>query len=524
MALENKIEFGTAGIRGKLGPGESYLNEAHAARLADAYANYLLNNFKDAKKRGIVVGRDNRQKSIEFSQIFVTIFNSYGIRVFFNKELVPTPFISYNIRKFKTCGGINITASHNPKEYNGIKVYNQTGSQLLPKATEEIKKYYKEYNKYISYNENFVFDKNLLKSENVTLVSKQVFDDYIAEIFSLAKNKNLDLSNLKVAYSPQHGTGAKFAKQIFKKLKVQAFYEEKEMVEDPNFTYSQNPNPEDPKAYLNVKKIAKENKTDLIIVTDPDSDRVGLCVLDKKTNEYKLLTGNETAILQMEYLIENKAKLDKNNIYYMIYSFVSSSLPNKMAKENNIISYKTATGFKWIGNLIEVKKQNRDKEKFLFAFEESYGSLVNENISRDKDAIQSIFFISLVAAFYKEKNLTLLDVLDNVYHKYGYVKSQTINIDLNSFEEIDNYMSKFKNIKFDIDSNFIDYSKGINDIYPSAMFSFEFANDSWVSIRPSGTEPKMKIYILFIDKDEAKAQQLFESAKKLIIKELNLSV
>lgn len=515
MSLQNKLGFGTAGIRGRLGEGETLLNESHVARTATAYAKYLLDNFKDVQNKGVVIGRDNRLKSKEFAQICAFVLSSYNIKVYFHEQIAPTPFISYSIRYFKAIGGINITASHNPKEYNGIKIYDELGCQILPERVSVLQKYFEPF-------ENFLnFEYEFKVGNFINLVPESIFNSYIENVLSINEHVK-DLSNLKVVYSPQHGTGARYVKTIFDKLKVDAFYEENEMKEDPYFTFAKNPNPEDPNAYKNSEKIAKQKKADIILLTDPDSDRVGLSVLNNKTKNYEILTGNETAILITEYLIENKVKKNKDKNYYMIYSFVSSSLPKKMANENGIKTYKVATGFKWIGNLIEKIKLKNEHDNFLFAFEESYGSLVDENIARDKDAIQSIFILSLIASFYKKQCKTIIDVLDIVYKKYGYVSSETINIDLKSFDEIKNYLQDFKNSSFNMNEKFVDYHDGFDEIYPSKMYSFEFANDSWVSIRPSGTEPKIKIYILVISKDKQTSLERFDLIKKTILKNLGI--
>ncbi|MGL5519832.1 MAG: phospho-sugar mutase [Metamycoplasmataceae bacterium] len=493
-----KLEFGTAGIRGILGKGEEFLNDIHVLNIINGFANYLLDKFPNAQKDGIVIGRDNRRESKNFAILAAHILSSYKIKVYFNEEITATPIISYQTRILKAVGAINVTASHNPKEYNGIKIYNSDGCQLLPWDIVELQKYFKDY--------SFYLDKtNVIKNEDyIEYISNDIIEKYLNEIIKIGGKDLNDLSNIKIAFTPQHGTGAKPVKEIFKKLNVNGFYEEREMKEDTEFTFSKSPNPEAKIAYDNVKEIAFKNDCDIILVTDPDSDRVGLAV--KEGNDYKILTGNETAILIFNYLIENK----KDEKYYLVYSFVSSSLPKKIAKENGINSYMTKTGFKWIGNLIETKEINGDKEKFLFGFEESYGSLINEKLCRDKDALQSIVILAKMCSKYKKNGLSFLEVLEDIYKKYGYVSSGAINVDLDNDKKQGLIKNKFKELKLE-NTIFLDYNEGIRGIEKEDMFSFEFEDGSWISLRPSGTEPKMKIYLFFINKNKDIAEQNFKT-------------
>ncbi|MGL4343345.1 MAG: phospho-sugar mutase [Metamycoplasmataceae bacterium] len=509
---KNKLEFGTAGIRGILGPGEENLNIGHVARIADGFARYLLEKYPNIKARGIVIGRDNRKLSSTFAQVCAAIFDSYEIKVYFHKDIAPTPFISYTIRYHGACGGINITASHNPKEYNGVKLYDYTGCQILPEETNELLEFFHDYATYSDFKYKFKV------GENIEYISGDDSKKYLKEVLKIGNEEQKDLSNIKIAYSPQHGTGAKICKKIFDELKVNAFYEEREMIEDENFTFVKNPNPEDPSAYKNVAKIASKNDCDLILITDPDSDRVGAAVKNKEKS-FQILTGNETAILIMDYLIaQNKEKIKKEQ-FYIVYSFVSSSLPAKMAAENNIKAYKVATGFKWIGNLI--KEKENSYEKFLFGFEESYGSLIDEDLSRDKDAIQSIVILSKMVSYYKNNNLTLLDVLDQIYQKYGYVKSKTISLKLKDKKHLAQLKEIFSKINFE-DSLFTDYQNGVDQIAPSDMLSYEFQNNSWISLRPSGTEPKVKIYLFFIKKTQEEVNQVFEKNLNILKEKLEI--
>ncbi len=504
------LEFGTAGIRGVVGNTPDKLNEAHAAQIFEAYAKYILDNFKNNKNKFVVIGRDNRIKGKEFAILAVNILTSYGIQVYFNNEMVATPFISFLIKQKKAVGGINITASHNPKEYNGIKIYNNFGYQMLPDEIKNLKKYFGNYDKYISYIDKKIELKNNKLINNI--LDKDI-DCYIKEVLSL-NQQSVDLSNIKIVYSSLHGTGYQYVKKVFENLKADIIYEPNEIHEDSNFSYVENPNPEYKIAFKNTINLSKKTNADLIIITDPDSDRVGVAY--KQNNEFKLINGNENAILITDFLINNK-KMTSNNIYYLVYSFVSTSLPAKMCKLNNIKSYVTETGFKWIGKKIN----NNKKEKFFFAFEESYGSLVNEKISLDKDAIQSVLMIAMIASLAKKNHMNLGHKLEKIYEQYGFMKAKSFSYDLNSLDQLKNIQTKFRSINFK-GASFYDYSKGIKEIEPNDMISYEFDEFNWVSLRPSGTEPKFKIYIHVVDKTKEKVQVKFDNLLKIILDKLNI--
>lgn len=514
-----KLSFGTAGIRGIVGKGEAFLNEVHAARIFDGYAKYLIDNVKDSKKLGVVIGRDNRIGGKRFAMIAYKILTSYGIKVYFNNQMLATPFISYLTRTKKAAGAINITASHNPKEYNGIKIYDYNGCQLLPNDVSLLTKYFKDYNDYLEY-ENFDFDKEIVnyqKNELVENIQESDYDNYINEVLKLNYN-NQNISNINTVYSSLHGTGYDLISRLFKKIPSNINYETNEIIEDENFTHVKNPNPESELAFINSIKLSNKLESDIILVTDPDSDRVGVAIKDSKNNNYKLLNGNEIAILITDYLLKYKPR-SKTDSYYLIYSFVSTTLPAKMCLENGIESYVTETGFKWIGNKVdELFPQGK---KFFFAFEESFGSLINDNLAHDKDAIQSLYILSIIASLAKENKQTILDQLEQIYKNYGYMKAQSLSFELKNDKQLIEVQKKFKDLNF-LDAQFIDYNEKINDLNPTNMYSYVF-NDkySWVALRPSGTEPKIKLYIHVINKDENKAINHFNEILKQTTKIFN---
>ena len=493
------LEFGTAGIRGIVGDTREFLNEAHAAQIFEAYAKYLNDKFKNTQNKCVVIGRDNRKKGKQFCILAANILSSYGIKIFYSQNMLPTPFISFLIKEKQALGGINITASHNPKEYNGIKIYNNHAFQMLPKEIKELKLYFDDYSKYEKYiNRNLKLNIN----PNILNIEEIDYQKYINGLHKLINNK--EINNLKIAYSPLHGTGYYFAKQIFQKMKLNVVYEKNEIIEDEEFSFVENPNPELEVAYKNTLKLSQEEQADLILITDPDSDRLGIAY-QNEDKAYQYINGNENAILITDYLLNNK-KLDNQYQYYLIYSFVSTSLPSQMCLKNNISSLITETGFKWIGE--KISNFNQD-EKLFFAFEESYGSLSDDYLSLDKDALQAMTIIIAIAAEAKKENLNLGQKLEKIYQKYGFMEAKSFSFALENQNQLAQLKSQFKSINFE-NATLLDYSQGINDIEPNDMLAYQFCNSlNWVSLRPSGTEPKFKIYIHVVEKTKELAQQKF---------------
>ena len=293
------LEFGTAGIRGIVGDTKEFLNEAHAAQIFEAYAKYLNDKFKNTQNKCVVIGRDNRKKGKQFCILAANILSSYGIKIFYSQNMLPTPFISFLIKEKQALGGINITASHNPKEYNGIKIYNNHAFQMLPKEIKELKLYFDDYSKYEKYiNQNLKLNIN----SNILNIEETDYQKYINGLHKLINNK--EINNLKIAYSPLHGTGYYFAKQIFQKMKLNVVYEKNEIIEDEEFSFVENPNPELEVAYKNTLKLSQEEQADLILITDPDSDRLGIAY-QNEDKAYQYINGNENAILITDYLLNN---------------------------------------------------------------------------------------------------------------------------------------------------------------------------------------------------------------------------
>ncbi|WP_027334500.1 phospho-sugar mutase [Mycoplasma elephantis] len=496
--MNKKLEFGTAGIRGIVGPLENQLNIIHVCRIADGIVRFI-NENSNQKNVKIIIGRDNRIMSKEFSIAFRNILSRNKITVIYSEDISPTPFVSFLIKEYNAAMGINITASHNPKEYNGIKIYNKYGYQCLPDEINNLKKYFSEYSNY----KNFDID---TKNDNYIInVNKDNINKYLDKVLKLANNS--DCNNITIAYSPLHGTGAKYANFLLPKLTKNVYFLDSQMTNDPNFTNVKNPNPETKEAYEELIKLGEEKNADILLVTDPDSDRVGLCV--KIGNQYKQLTGNETATLIMNFLVEtNKNLKDK----YLIYSYVSSNVPKIIAEKNNIKVFETPTGYKWIGSLIEKNKKENPQLTHLFSFEESYGSLIDSNLALDKDAIQSIVIITVLSSYYKKRGLNLLNVLDNIYQKYGYVSSGVLNISTENYD-LTKLQNNFKKI-YEKDCILIDYN--LDEQNPTDMIKIVFKDNSWMALRPSGTEPKIKFYMFGFGQNAKLASDRLSHLEKLV--------
>lgn len=502
---KQKLEFGTAGIRGIVGDQDHQLNTNHVLRIADGLASYL-KATQPIEKQLVVIGRDNRNMSLEFAKSARDMLTSRGINVVFIDDICPTPVISFLIKKYQAGAGINITASHNPKEYNGLKVYNEFGCQSLPDEIDVLLSHFKDYE---NYKKNII----LFKANNKLVIKPkdEYFEEYFVKVNDLVHRK--DCHNLRIAYSPQHGTGAKYARQILPLLTKHTFFVEKQMVNDPNFTFTKSPNPENIEAYEELFKIGKENNCDVVITTDPDSDRVGIAVNDG--NKFTILNGNETATIIFNYLI-NRAKTQQQDMSnkYMIYSYVSSNLPRIIALKNDMQVFEVPTGFKWIGSLIKKIAEDRSNLEHFFSFEESYGSLINEELAFDKDAIQSLAILVEISSYYKEKGLNLIEVLDQIYQEYGYMKSKVLNISTEKYD-LEKLQSDFR--KLSHHAKLIDYNL---DIIPTNMLKIEFDDNSWMALRPSGTEPKIKFYVFGFGDDEKsatnRAQELITQIENIL--------
>lgn len=474
-AFGSEIQFTTAGIRGKMGPGPNQINIYTVISTAIGYAKFLKNKYQG--KISVVIGTDNRYNHQYFANAVATILRQEGINVYLNL-IIPTPFVSFAIRKLQAQGGIIITASHNAKEFNGLKAYNEHGAQLLPEDCNHITHFAKEAQQQIF--------KPLVVLENTQSIPKEIYDKYFDAINSLGKKYcSGENTKLKIVFTPQHGTASLFMPKILINQGHEIISVNEQMNHDPNFSHTSSTNPEDIKAYELAQRYAKEYDADIILSTDPDADRLGVMVKDDKDN-YQLLTGNELGTLLFDYLL-NKVTGNNN---YIVSSIVSSPICNKMAKANNIKYYSVPTGFKWIADEI----QHHPTEKLLFAFEESLGYLLDANVARDKDSFQTAVVVCQMLKSLKTSGETVQTKLQEIYHKYGFEVdlASSINFDVEDGKsKMHKAILEIKNTQFEPIAKVIEFS---DHAKYNGLVQLKVSDNLSFFVRPSGTEPKMKIY------------------------------
>ena len=524
------LEFGTGGLRGIIGIGTNRINKYVIREISQGLADFI--NKSQVKNKSVAIAYDSRLYSQEFAKETALVLNANGIKSYLFDELHPTPVLSFAVRYLNCCAGVVITASHNPKEYNGYKVYGEDGGQVVSPVDKEIVDC---VNKITDFNQiKLMSEDEALEKGLLNLIGKEIDDEYIKKIKE--QRINLDLKHdLKIVYTPLNGAGNKLVQRILKESEFENVYVVKEQESpDPSFKTIGIPNPENPKAFDLALKLAKEKNADIILATDPDSDRIGVAVKNKN-DEYKFLTGNMTGVLLLEYILSQKKKLSKMPVNPVIIStIVSSRMAKLIALDYHAEYIDVLTGFKYIAQ--EIKKFEKDKN-FVFGFEESYGCLIGTH-ARDKDAVIAAMLICEMADYYKEKNLNLLVALDNIYKKYGYHREKLESMELKGFdglEKIKKIMSclrknKLKEINGLKIKSFSDYKLGIKKFFDgkvvelklpkSDVIYFEFEDDSWICVRPSGTEPKLKIYFGAVGKNLIDADKKLDSLSKSFLSEI----
>ena len=506
-----ELEFGTAGLRGVIGAGTNRMNKYTVGRATQGLANFI--NKMKIENPSVVISYDSRHMSKEFSEITALVLNANGIRVNLFDNLRPVPELSFAVRYLKATAGIMITASHNPPEYNGYKVYWSDGAQIIPPVDKGI------IDEVLSI-EDFSLIKTMDKDEAISqgllnYIGSEVDDAFINALKSSCLNPEIikkEANNVKIVYTPLHGAGNIPVQRILKELGFKNVYVVPEQEKpDGNFPTVSYPNPEDPKAFELALKLAKKVDADVVLATDPDSDRLG--VFSKISNgEYVSYTGNMSALLICEY--ELSQKRDKGilpNNGAIVTTIVSSELTKAIAQYYGAKVFETLTGFKWIGEKIR-EFEEKDSYNYLFGFEESYGCLIAPH-ARDKDGISAVMALCEATAYYKSKGLSLWDQMIKIYEKYGYYKEGQISIVLKGADgaaEIKNKMSKMRanppkelagldvlEVR-DYQEHIVKKSNGEifkTDLPTSNVLYYELSNNSWCCVRPSGTEPKIKFYM-----------------------------
>ena len=512
-AFFKEMEFGTGGLRGKIGAGTNRMNVYTVARATLGLANYIIRKNSGEKK--VAIGYDTRIKSKLFAETTARVLSAKNITVFLFNRPLPTPALSFAVRELGCDAGIMITASHNPAIYNGYKVYGADGCQITTKAADEI---YSEISK-LDY-----FDSLPEKSgDRVNLVPEEVYEKFIASVNSLSISKNVDKS-VSVVYTPLNGTGIEPVTDIlsrngYEKVTVVA----EQQSHDGNFPTCPFPNPELPEAMELGLKYAKEKEADILLATDPDCDRVGVAV--KNQDGYKLLTGNEVGILLFDYICHLKTKsgtMPQNPI--CVKTIVTTSLAEKIAKAYGIEMVNVLTGFKFIGEKIGELEAKGEKERYIFGFEESCGYLSGSHV-RDKDGVNAALLICEMAAYYKKQGVSLANKLSELYEKYGYSLNKLLSYTFEGevgMEKMQDFMKSMREAEitfgvFEI-LKVTDYSAGIDGLPKSDVLQFNLCDDCSVIIRPSGTEPKLKFYLFANGETEAISKNKIEKLNGFIDK------
>ena len=532
-AFYKDLEFGTAGLRGTIGAGTNRLNIYTVGKATQGLAAYV-NSVSD--NGTVAIAYDSRIKSDVFAKISASILAANGIKAYIYKELMPTPMLSFAVRRLKCDAGIVITASHNPAKYNGYKAYGPDGCQLGPEAADYVLSI---MNKVDIFDEVKSMDfETALKEGKIEYIGDDIIDEYLSLVESTRVSPDLDLSDLKVVYTPLHGAGNKPVRAVLKRIGVEnvSVVPEQELP-DGNFPTAPYPNPEIRQAFECALKLAETVKPDLLLATDPDSDRVGIAI--PENGEYKLLSGNDVGALLLNYVLERRTAngtLPENPV--AVKTIVSTELCKKIADAYGCDLKNVLTGFKFIGEQVLHLEEKGEENRFVFGFEESYGYLSGSFV-RDKDAVIASMLICEMTAYYKTQGQNLLEVLDSLYKKYGYfysaqksftfegqagtehIKSLMAELHSNPPAVIDGIeVTTVKDYETSVSRNLATNETSKIDLPKSNVVAFEFSDGSSFIVRPSGTEPKIKFNINALGSDSAsaaaKVDQLVNAGTKLL--------
>ncbi len=508
-----ELEFGTAGLRGVIGAGTNRMNKYTVGKATQGLANYILE--QGTQDKGVAISYDSRRMSDEFSLQTALILCANGIKTYLFESLRPVPELSFAVRQLHCTAGIMITASHNPPKYNGYKVYWDDGAQIVsPRDKDIIAKVraISDFKEIKTISKEEAIEKGLLN-----FVGKEIDDAYINTLKNSVLNPEIvkeQGKSLKIVYTPLHGTGNTVAERLLTELGFENVYVVPEQKDpDGNFPTVDYPNPEDKKAFKLALELAKKVDADVVLATDPDADRLGIFSKDEKTGEYMPYTGNMSALLIAEYRIsqmKEKNILPSNGLF--ITTVVSSDLAKAIAQYYNLEVAEVLTGFKNIGAVMRKAEENKDKT-YVFGFEESYGCLIGD-YARDKDGISAVMSLCEAAAYYKSKGITLWEQMNNIYEKYGYYKEAQVSIVLEGAEgaeqikqmmtnmrnkditQIGKYkVLNFKDIDKDYQKDMITGEETTTRLPKSNVLYYALENNCWCCVRPSGTEPKIKLYM-----------------------------
>lgn len=531
-----ELEFGTAGLRGVIGMGTNRMNKYTVGKATQGLANYILE--QGTQDKGVAISYDSRRMSDEFSLQTALILNANGIKTYLFESLRPVPELSFAVRQLGCTAGIMITASHNPPKYNGYKVYWDDGSQIVAPRDKDI---INKVRAISDFKEIKTMNKeDAIKSGLFNIVGKEMDDKYIETLKSKILNPEIvreQGKDLKIVYTPLHGTGNMVAERLLNELGFKNVYVVPEQAKpDGNFPTVDYPNPEDKKAFKLALELAKKVDADVVLATDPDADRLGIYAKDTKTGEYMPYTGNMSALLIAEYRIsqmQEKGILPKDGMF--ITTIVSSDLAKAIAANYGLECIEVLTGFKNIGAVMKKAEENHDKT-YVFGFEESYGCLIGD-YARDKDGIAAVMSLCEAAAYYRAQGITLWDQMNNIYKKYGYYKEDQVSIVMEGaegaekikemmttmrnkdVEKIGKYkVLTFKDVERDYVKDMVTGKEGNTGLPKSNVLYYALEDNCWCCVRPSGTEPKIKLYFGVKGSSAKNATEELEALKEDMVK------
>ncbi len=500
------LEFGTAGMRGVIGAGRNRMNRYIVQKASQGFANYM-HTYEKQEEMTVVIAHDNRRFSAEFALETARVMAGNGIKAYIFESLRTTPELSFAVRELGAAGGVVITASHNPPAYNGYKVYGSDGAQLMPEKADQV---VEAVNSVTSFEEIRQMDEKEAEQRGLlTWIGESVDRKYFDRVKALAIRPEVYSQPMRIVYTPLHGTGGYAVTTVLKELGVNdLILVDEQMIPDPEFPTAPKPNPEELKAFDLALEYGKNNDAELLIATDPDSDRVGIVVRDAN-GEYIPLNGNQTGALLLEYMLSSKSPLPQNAV--VIKTIVTSDFGSAVAESYGVKVMETLTGFKFIGDKIKAFEAD-GSHTYMMGYEESYGYLI-ETFVRDKDAVSAVMMLVEMAKYYKQQGKSLLDVLEGLFKKHGYYRDGVQNITMTGKEGLEKMNAMMAGLRqnplkrvgdFEIESvTDVQTGRRLNvaagteesiDLPPSNVLKYALPGGEWFAVRPSGTEPKIKIY------------------------------
>lgn len=514
------LSFGTAGLRGKLGAGTNRMNLYTVGEAAEGFARMIVSSGEEAMKKGVAIGYDVRHMSKEFAELSASIFTAHGIHVYLHKDIVPTPVLSYTIRKLGTYAGVMVTASHNPREYNGYKAYGTEGSQILDDWAHAIEKNIREIEDFSEIKKISLADAS--EAGLLDYIPDSLYDEYIQDVLSLTIHDDQVDKSVRIVYSPLNGCGNKLVRKI---LAIRGFHEvnvvQEEENPDPDFTTTGYPNPERPECFRLSEELGKKVHGEILLATDPDSDRTAMEVLGED-GEYHFLDGNKIGALLTHYVLSQRkalGTLPKNAA--VVKSIVTGDIARPLCERYGAKLFEVLTGFKNIAAPVN-EWDHTHEYTYVFGYEESIGFNAADFV-RDKDAVSSAMLVAEMAGFYKKHGKNLLQALEDIYQEYGYYNNDQVAVTLEGADgqaQIGRIMEEFRNhpiqeigsMKLD---SIIDYERDDTGLPKSNVLKYRYDNGSWYAIRPSGTEPKIKLYLYSVGRTLEESKEILHQFEKV---------